>query len=1343
LTKRREKMNRKILKALSLLLCAVLVFGVLPGFTVPPVEAQEYINKPVSISEAEQALTSISDLEQLYSEDNPKPISQLASVGSFELDVNEYIVSYLNSLLHPLGALDLDDAAGYVSVIVTLQELPGVLYREYSSSSSLQSVLGDTPDEIKSEAAAVSRTVSLSYPIEFSYKEIFSGFAVTVPASYAREIAKMPGVYAVTPDYTAHVLTEDASTPAQSSLAASGSQHGMAASLELLQIDELHDLGYTGAGIKVGVIDTGIDYNHPDLKDAYVSGYDFIGKDSDPMEATYEEWLEAYALDPEAYPETNAGGWNYYTEHGTHVCGTIAGTGGSGSPYSTLGIAPDVELYVGRVLGHYGTGSTSAIVAGIEDFSAEGGYLPKVDVLNASLGFNSNSAYTVDAVASNNAVIAGVSMVVATGNSASDSIPDHRSLYTLGSPASAALPIAVGATDVGGQTIGVYKNAAVYTAGGEALAADFNIVVESSGYSDSFADDVITTGGGELIAGTFGYPLYPVGDMIEATTPEELAALDDGSLNGKILVIMRGAIMVTEILSEVSRLDAAGIIIVNNQPYISKTSLTGLKPDGFPVMTATSLLADLLAENFEKELYLDLGAFSTYDRPNEIAFFSSNGPIPETAQIKPDIVAPGFAIVSTVPAGYINPDHNTTDYSYAYLSMMGTSMASPHVAGIAALMRQAFPEASPNEIKARLMNTADSDIIKASANYPAPGGSSDITQASVMEVGAGLVQPYAAIMEKTDFYAESPVVAYSDVEISSEALLTSGSITFGYVPAGSSATLPIIMHNNSDTAKQVSLTHRFILSRYSGNAVSDGLSLSFSDPGASVTVPALSEALTYVTVSVPEGLAYGTIYEGYVTLTTGSETYTLPFALTVGDSGTLNPDTMRGYISKPVITASADFAEQDLSQYLEVVFDYSGTWPNNLLLFLVEDQFGETGLMYTAYNPLAPGSSVLDENDIYLLSNLYHPWDSEAGKYAAEAVPLPDGPYTLYAAYHEYTADDQYPYYPAYELGDFLVNSTPPNLNFDEDVYIRSENGDYTVTGDASFTMDYDANAINIEYGGSLEPGDVVSVKANIYSYAIARAGLFDVMYNYDTFVSWLTGGGSELVSEPFDKSFNVLHLQRGKSIAEQHTDKDGNVWIDLKLPYAFSEEPIKIYDLSAADCSQPLLAAGGAALCNNMGKEYSISVSTDNPLEALPFEDVSVDDWFYADAQFAYAFGLMEGTSSESPSFSPRSPMTRAMVWTMLARLSGETITGETWIEAAQAWAIETGVSDGANPNGSVTRRQLATMLYRYAGGVDGWPDEAMEWVQNLGIINDGRPDDTAVRSEVAAIFHRYLENL
>ncbi|MDR0951535.1 MAG: S-layer homology domain-containing protein [Oscillospiraceae bacterium] len=161
------------------------------------------------------------------------------------------------------------------------------------------------------------------------------------------------------------------------------------------------------------------------------------------------------------------------------------------------------------------------------------------------------------------------------------------------------------------------------------------------------------------------------------------------------------------------------------------------------------------------------------------------------------------------------------------------------------------------------------------------------------------------------------------------------------------------------------------------------------------------------------------------------------------------------------------------------------------------------------------------------------------------------------------------------------------------------------------------------------------------------------------------------------------------------------------------------------------------------MGKEYSISVSTDNPLEALPFEDVSVDDWFYADAQFAYAFGLMEGTSSESPSFSPRSPMTRAMVWTMLARLSGETITGETWIEAAQAWAIETGVSDGANPNGSVTRRQLATMLYRYAGGVDGWPDEAMEWVQNLGIINDGRPDDTAVRSEVAAIFHRYLENL
>ncbi|MDR0951536.1 MAG: S8 family serine peptidase [Oscillospiraceae bacterium] len=1307
-------MNKRFVKLLSLLLCAVMIFGILPGFTAPPTE------------------------------ENPVPISQLASVSSGEFDENEYIVSYLNSLLHPLGALDLDDAAGMVSVIVTLKELPGVLYDIYSSSSTLQSVLGDTPDELMSEAAAVSRTVSLSYPIEHTYTEVLSGFAVTVPVSYAREIAKMPGVYAVTPDTPVYLTDEEVSAPAQSSVAAvGGPQHGMAPSLDLLRINELHEQGFTGAGIKVGVIDTGIDYNHPDLKDAYVGGYDFIDDDNDPMEATYEDWQAAFALDPEAYPEVNVGGNEYYTSHGTHVSGTIVGSGVNDSPLSTLGVAPDADLYVARVMGEYSSGVSSTSMVAIDDFAAEGGHLPKVDVINMSIGSFVNTSYTVRSVVVNNAILAGLNFVLTPGNYADAVVPGHRSPYTAIEPGTATLPITVGATMAGGTYTLSYNNAAINTAQGVAIAENVYLYVEGSDFLDSFADDVIITRKGDLLAGSFGYPLYPVGDMAGATTYEELAALEDGSLTGKILVIKRGVIQFVDMLPEALRLNAGALLLVNNQPSaLSGTQLSGSKENSLPVLTASSALADLLALSPGQELYLDLGALAHEGTPHEIAFFSGMGPAADTALIKPDILAPGYAVLSTVPAFSINSDHNATDYSCAYQAFYGTSMAAPHVAGIAVLMCQAFPEATPAEIKARLMNTADSEITKASSTYPAPGGSTNTTQASVMEVGAGLVQPYDAIMGTGDFYAEAPVVIVGQSAQEPTSMGTTGSINFGYVPSGGTATLPIIMHNKSAAEKQVSLSSRFILSRYSGNAGADGVTLSFSEPGASVTIPAAAEARTSVTVSVPEGLSTGTIYEGYVTLTTGSDQYTIPFAVVVGASPVFDEDSVRGFISKPVLTTDSDAAEAPASEMLEVVLDYSGVWPRNEISFLVEDQFDNVGKLVSTFMAYIPGRPILEQNDIYLLSNLYYPIDPETEVLAAEAVPLPDGPYTLYAtatAISDETYEEVITF--AFELGGFLVNSTPPTLNLDRDegVYIRSENGDYTLTGDASAAYNYSTKTLNIEYGGSLEPGDVVSVKANIYSPAIARTGLFDIMYNYDAFESW-QNGGTELLSAPFDQSFNVLYLYRGLSQAKQHTDKDGNVWIDVKLPYAFSDEPIKIYDLIAGDCAQPLLSYGGEQVVNNMGEEYSISVSTDKVLGKLPFNDVSETDWFYADAQYVYAFGIMEGTSTQPATFSPRSQMTRAMVWTMLARLSGKAITGDTWIEQARAWATENGVSDGANPNGSVTRRQLATMLYRYSGGADGWPNEAMSWAESNKLISDGRPDDAAKRNEVAAIFRRYL---
>ena len=166
--------------------------------------------------------------------------------------------------------------------------------------------------------------------------------------------------------------------------------------------------------------------------------------------------------------------------------------------------------------------------------------------------------------------------------------------------------------------------------------------------------------------------------------------------------------------------------------------------------------------------------------------------------------------------------------------------------------------------------------------------------------------------------------------------------------------------------------------------------------------------------------------------------------------------------------------------------------------------------------------------------------------------------------------------------------------------------------------------------------------------------------------------------------------------------------------------------------------------------------------MEPLPFTDVEDGDWFYDYVAYVYANGLMDGTSGTT--FEPDANMTRAMVWAILARVDGETVTGANWADTAREWAMANGVSDGENANGYVTREQLATMLYRYAGepetdgsgvGVfdDGetvsvWAFDAMSWALNNGVIT-GVSDDallpanTATRAQCAAMLMRFVENI
>ena len=176
---------------------------------------------------------------------------------------------------------------------------------------------------------------------------------------------------------------------------------------------------------------------------------------------------------------------------------------------------------------------------------------------------------------------------------------------------------------------------------------------------------------------------------------------------------------------------------------------------------------------------------------------------------------------------------------------------------------------------------------------------------------------------------------------------------------------------------------------------------------------------------------------------------------------------------------------------------------------------------------------------------------------------------------------------------------------------------------------------------------------------------------------------------------------------------------------------------------------------------EPGTPVVPDEPVVGdFPFTDVSVNAWYYEAVKYVYENGIMNGMDRYS--FQPNGTLTRAMVWTMLARLDGvDTEGGANWYAKAQEWATATGVSDGENPTGEVTREQLITMLWRYAGSptytadlsgyvdtadISSWAGQAMCWAVATGVIEGDEnsaltPKADTTRAQAAAMLMRAIE--
>lgn len=535
------------------------------------------------------------------------------------------------------------------------------------------------------------------------FQDAYNGIKVQAPVSKVSALGSLRNVVAVKP-LAIHQLENTQSVPF---IGSPGAWTGAA--------------GVRGEGVKIGIIDTGIDYTHADFGgpgtvDSFnvalaakranqlpdpswfgpgapkvKGGIDLVGDD-------YNANLPPG--DPRTIPHPGVNPLDCYG-HGSHVAGTAAGfgvtSGGAtySGPYNSAtysstdfrvgpGVAPKADVYAIRVFGCQG--STNVVVDALNWAVAN-----RMDVVNMSLGSSYGDTGDPSAEASNNAAEAGIIVVASAGNSG-------PSPYITGSPAVAERAISVAAED----TLASFPayNLTLYPGG--------PLVVLNSNNSSSGPISGLAT---YVLPLTSGYS-----GCSESEYPDAL-------ITGKLVVTVRGSCARVDRAIFGAKHGAAAVALINNSP-------------GYPAYEGPIPgvnIPFLGVRGADRGLLFGAGAATTVDIRSsttlansgykKYAGFTSAGPSRADISVKPDVTAPGVSIMS-VSSGSGN----------GVIGNSGTSMAAPHVSGLAALVRQAHPDWDQEEQRAAIVNTATIDPGKV---FP---GSNKVSRG-----GAATVQANAAV----------------------------------------------------------------------------------------------------------------------------------------------------------------------------------------------------------------------------------------------------------------------------------------------------------------------------------------------------------------------------------------------------------------------------------------------------------------------------------------------------------------------------------------------------------------------------------------------------------------------
>jgi len=625
-----------------------------------------------------------------------------------------------------------------------VERYPGRIELTAAASAGYRQHLRDAQQDLR------ARMEALSVPVIGAVQHLLNAVFVKATPDEAAVLRNLPGVAGVVPLRRFHLVDQ---------LSLSNVQQAWASA-------PIGGAGNAGAGLKIAIIDTGIDQTHPSFQDSSLtppSGfpkYDSykVGSSTASDSAftnnkvivarSYVSTLTAgsSASNPAADSRPDDLSARDYIGHGTAVASVAAGVGSSYSGTSISGVAPKAFLGNYKVYGSpevNAGGSEAGIIEALDDAVTDG-----MDVVNfssgspafegptdsgATCGLPSGQACDAIAAAFENAVKNGqVTVVVAAGNAGADGVQytatGAATYSTVESPAYTPSVIAAGGM------VNDVTYAASITVSGNGVPANLATLLAIPGVGNPAMPGPLTA---------------PVVDVAQAgDDPQLCAAPPAGSLTGDIALIQRGCHFATSV-PNAQAAGAVGVVIVDNNS--NPGTLTGWGGLGTATIPAFMIrqsdgqnLQSFVDSNPATTVTLNpnlqqVSAGTLGFIPDSVAYFASRGPTNGTGGLKPDVSAVGTSFM--LAAENVDP-YGELFSSTRYAVADGTSFASPMVAGAAALVKQAQPNLTPLQVKSALVNTATLSGVLNQAGTGAAG---------IADVGSGLLQAQNAVLSPVQF----------------------------------------------------------------------------------------------------------------------------------------------------------------------------------------------------------------------------------------------------------------------------------------------------------------------------------------------------------------------------------------------------------------------------------------------------------------------------------------------------------------------------------------------------------------------------------------------------------------